>query len=503
MPNRAQPMPWRLLTGVGLGLALGSFDGAALMALFPYVAGGVSTSSNHALWTLDYFVVSWAVGITIMPWTSARFGSRWVFLGACLVAAVGSAISATTSNLWVLLISRDMEGLAAGLLVPLSQILFLRNTDPRRHGLITILWSNVMLIPFFLGPALGGFLAVALSYRWIFALSVPLWGLAAWLGAGAIPEEERQYPPAFDLLGFLLLYGGLTVLQIALDDGEQYGWWHSRFILHTGLVTLLLLLLFAWRERSAKHPLLQFHFFRHRNFWLGLLLLSLGWSFFVGWISILPLWAEETLGFNGWWASIILIPLGLAAVPLSSLMDRLRGPVGLHRLAALCFLLFALAYGTAYLSPMMGLIQLCWITFFMGLGTGALFVPLTMVMLSPIPREELGRASTTGNFFRVFSASLGVTLLSTFWTRGTALASSSLRSEWPQHHLLLPTPILFQYLQGVASSISINNLLRLSMWLCLGIAVIAYFFIQPEPRPESYVEEEEEVVEDGEASLME
>ncbi|WP_414040101.1 DHA2 family efflux MFS transporter permease subunit [Acidithiobacillus sp. M4-SHS-6] len=503
MSNSAQPMPWRLLAGVGLGLALGSFDGAALQAIFPYVAGGVSTSSDHAMWTLTYFVVNWAVGITIMPWTSARLGSRRAFLGACLIATVGSVISATTSNLWILLIGRAMQGIAAGLLVPLSQILFLRNTDPRRHGLITILWSNIMLIPFFLGPALGGFLAVTLSYRWIFTLSVPLWGVAAWLGAGAIPEEERQHPPAFDLLGFLLLYAGLMSLQVVLDNGEQYGWWHSRFILHIGLISLSLLLLFAWRERSAKHPLLQFHFFRHRNFWLGLLLLSLGWSFFVGWISILPLWAEETLGFNGLWASVILIPLGLAAVPLSSLMDRLRGPVGLHRLAALCFLLFALAYGTAYLSPMMGLAQLLWITFFLGLGTGSLFVPLTMVMLSPIPREELARASTTGNFLRVFSASLGVTLLSTFWIRGTALASNSLRSEWPRHHPVLPVPVLFQYLQGVASSLSIDSLLRLSMWLCLGIAVIAYFFIQPVQRPESYVEEEEDLVEDEATSLME
>lgn len=493
MTQRSETMPWMLFLGVGLGLAMGSFDGAAVQGIFPYIAGGVATSSDHALWALTYFIVNWSVGITLMPWTHARFGARQVFLGACSLATLGSLISASTGNLWILLLSRAMEGMAAGLLVPLSQSLFLRASPASQHGPVMVLWSNAMLVPFFIGPALGGYLAVTLGYRWIFALSVPVWLLAAWIGSGQIREERGPRPPGFDLLGFLLLYAGLMALQIVLDNGEQYGWWHSRFILRTSLVAIVFLALFAWREATARHPLLRFHYLRQRNYWLGLLLLCLGWALFMGWASLLPLWAEENLGFNGWWGSSILIPIGLAAVPLSILMDRLHGLVGLRRLASACFLLFALAYGTAYLSPMMSLGDLFWPVFLLGLGVGALFVPLTLIILSGVDKEEIPAASTTSNFIRVFSANIGVTLLEVFWTRGSALAESNMRAD-VQPLPGLPLPVLVQHLQSLAATLSLDNLLRLSMWVALAAAAVAYLFLISPRRlaataASSYVEE--------------
>jgi hypothetical protein len=72
---------WPLFAGGGLALGMGSFDGASVQGIFPYVAGGLSTSSDHALWTLTYFIVHWSLGITLMPWTTARFGMRRVFQG--------------------------------------------------------------------------------------------------------------------------------------------------------------------------------------------------------------------------------------------------------------------------------------------------------------------------------------------------------------------------------------------------------------------------------------
>ncbi|WP_337588875.1 MFS transporter [Acidithiobacillus thiooxidans] len=151
--ERIQPLSrtWPLFAGVALALGMGSFDGASVQGIFPYVAGGLSTSNDHALWTLTYFIVHWSLGITLMPWTTQRFGMRRVFQMAVMVAGIGTIISATTSNLWIMLLSRALEGIAAGLLVPLSQSLFLRHSPERQHGLVTIFWSNAMLVPFFSG----------------------------------------------------------------------------------------------------------------------------------------------------------------------------------------------------------------------------------------------------------------------------------------------------------------------------------------------------------------
>lgn len=496
--SRARLFP--LFAGVGLALGLGSFEGASVQGIFPYLAGGLSTSSDHALWALTYFIVHWSLGISLMPWTTARYGARRVFLVATAVAAAGSAISALTDNWWAMLASRGMQGIAAGLLVPLSQSVFLRYTPKSRHGLVTIFWSNAMLAPFFVGPAIGGWLSTGPGYRWIFGLAFPLWIFAARLGGRGIPEEDgRPLPPPFDFPGFILLYAGLMALQITLDQGEQYGWLHSRFIVQSSLAAVIFLLLFAWRESICRHPLLHFHYLLKRNYWLGLLLLCLGWALFMGWASVLPLWAEQNLGYNGLWGSVLLLPIGLGAIPLSMLMDRLQGLMGLRRLASLCFVLFAVAYGTAYLGPGMGLQGLFLPMLFIGLGVGMLFVPLTMIILAGIPAEEIPRAATTSNFIRVFSANIGVSLLSVYWTRGASVAASQLRAETPLPGPQGPWPLweLGRRLTIEAATLSLDSLFRISMWLALAAALASYFLLLSPARlrapdgPASYVEEEE------------
>ena len=498
------PQPVRLIAlfgGVGLALALGSFEGAGVQAIFPYIGGGLATSSYRALWTLTYFVVHWSLGITLMPWSTRRFGRRRVFQGAVWLAATGSLIGAFTHNLWVMLVSRAMEGLGAGLLVPLSQSVFLAATPARRHGIVTVFWSNAMLLPFFIGPAVGGWLATTVGFHLIFGLTVPLWLVALWAGGRGIRETvvlPVSEAPSFDFLGFALLYAGLMALQVVLDQGEQHGWWYSPFIRDASFAAVVCLYLFGWYEARARHPLLQFHYLRRRNYVLGLMLLSLGWALFMGWASILPLWAEEDLGYNGLWGGVLLLPVGLGALPMSAALDHLRGVFGLRRLASLSFLLLSGAYGTLSVHPGSALSDLFWPLLVLGLGVGILFVPLTMIIMSEIAVAAVPAAATTANFIRVFSANIGVTVLAVYWSRGSARASNALAAEISRYGHTTTGPLdgLQRFLVVEAHTVSLDNLLRLSMWLCLAGAFVAWFFLIP-PRAlpkasaHSFVEETE------------
>ncbi len=504
MSREPDPQPTRLVAlfgGVGLALALGSFEGAGVQAIFPYIGGGLSTSSYRALWTLTYFVVHWALGITLMPWSTRRFGRRPVFQGAVGLAAAGSLAGAFTHNLWIMLISRAMEGLGAGLLVPLSQSAFLAATPARRHGIVTVFWSNAMLLPFFVGPAIGGWLATTVGFHLIFGLTVPLWLVALWAGSRGIRETPvlpASKAPPFDFLGFALLYAGLMALQVTLDQGEQHGWWYSPFIRDASFAAAVCLYLFGWYEARARHPLLQFHYLRRRNYVLGLLLLSLGWALFMGWASILPLWAEEDLGYNGLWGGVLLLPVGLGALPLSAALDHLRGLFGLRRLASLSFLLLGGAYGTLSVHPGSALSDLFWPLVVLGLGVGILFVPLTMIVMSEIAVAAVPAAATTANFIRVFSANIGVTVLAVYWSRGSARASNALAAEVSRYgHTASGSLAALQgFLSVEAHTVSLDNLLRVSMWLCLAGAFIAWFFLipprtLPETSAHSFVEEAE------------
>lgn len=486
-----------MTAGLGLGLGLGSLAGGALQSIYPYVAGTLATSSDHAVWTLTYFVVHWALGITLMPWFSQKFGLKRLFLLAMVMLAVSSVLGIMAHSLMLMLIARAGQGISAGILVPLVQTLLLQHYPKRLHTLATSLWSNIMLVPFFLGPAFGGWLATNYSWIDIFWLVLPLSAASILLVQISLPEDRpRTRPPPFDIGGLALLWPGLIALQIVLDQGEQFGWFGSPFICHVAMLAALLLGLFIIWEMITPSPLLHLRFLARRNFGFGLLLLCLGWSIFVGWSSIMPLWSETDLGFNGWWGGVLLVPLALTAIPVAAMMGRLTRLFSLRMLAFGCFVIYAVAYYLGFFSPDVGLAATVPSELIQGLAVGMLFVPLTMIVLSDAAPEELAIASTTSNFIRVSSASLGVTLLTTLWQRRTEGFASQLRDNMPNeavhswmaqmhsqgmsHDASLA--LLAHTLQIQAETWSLDDALRLSAYLCAGAAVLALLLLRP-PRP--------------------
>jgi DHA2 family multidrug resistance protein len=483
-----------MTAGLGLGLGLGSLAGGGLQSIYPYVAGTLATSSDHAVWTLTYFLVHWALGIALMPWFSRKFGLKRLFLLCMIVLAASSALGIAASSLTMMLIARAAQGVSAGILVPLVQTLLLQHYPKRLHTLATALWSNIMLIPFFLGPAFGGWLATTYSWIDLFWLVLPFAALSIVLVQISLPEDRpKTRPPPFDLPGLILVWPGMIALQIVLDQGEQYGWFHSVFISHIALLAGLLLGLFIIWELIAPHPLLQLRYLARRNFGFGLLLLCLGWSIFVGWSSILPLWSETDLGFNGWWGGVLLVPLALTAIPIAAMMSRLTRVFSLRMLAFGCFLIYAFAYYLGFFSPEIGLAATMPSELIQGIAVGMLFVPLTMIVLSDVSPEELAIASTTSNFIRVSSANLGVTLLTTLWQRRTAHFAEGMRANMPADALHSwmarmqqqgmdrerATAALAHMVRLQAETWSLDDALRLSAYLCLGAAFLALLLLRP------------------------
>ncbi|OYW07478.1 MAG: MFS transporter, partial [Acidiphilium sp. 37-67-22] len=96
--------------GACLGLAAGSFCGGSLQSIYPYVAGRLATSSDHALWTLTYFLIHWALGIALMPWFARKLGFKSLFLASMIMLAVGAGMGILSHSLMTMLVARGVQG---------------------------------------------------------------------------------------------------------------------------------------------------------------------------------------------------------------------------------------------------------------------------------------------------------------------------------------------------------------------------------------------------------
>ena len=84
-------------------------------------------------------------------------------------------------------------------------------------------WTATGGVAAALGPVVGGLL-VAISWRWVFLVNVPVGIIALVVGWRHLPHIPGHPAPRPDALGALLVTGGVGALTFGLVMGGNWGW---------------------------------------------------------------------------------------------------------------------------------------------------------------------------------------------------------------------------------------------------------------------------------------
>ncbi|MFD0725381.1 MFS transporter [Lysobacter brunescens] len=209
-------------TTVGLVslVALVAFESMAVAAAMPTVARALDGLPLYAL-AFGITLATSVVGMVVGGQWSDRHGpatSLWPGL-ACFV--IGLLVAGLANDMRMLLAGRLLQGLGAGAisvsLFVLAGRCYPQSLRPRLFAAFSAAW----VVPSLLGPALSGWMADTIGWRWVF-LAVPLAALpAAWMlrpalrghadTAAQVPRRGRAAWACGAALGLCLLYlGGQT-----------------------------------------------------------------------------------------------------------------------------------------------------------------------------------------------------------------------------------------------------------------------------------------------------
>jgi DHA2 family multidrug resistance protein len=413
---------WIVAVAVMLPTVLEIIDTSVANVSLDHIRGSLSAGIDEAAWVLTSYLVSNAIIIPMTGWLARSFGRKRYLLFSLSLFTVASVLCGSSTNLGMLIFFRVLQGIGGGALQPLSQAILLESFPPKEHGIAMAIFGVGAMFGPIAGPLMGGYITDTLSWRWIFYVNLPIGLLAFFMVTMFIhdpPYLRRTEGLKVDAWGIALLTTGIGALQIVLDKGQREDWFRSDFILVLTAVSLLSLALFVIVELYyAEHPIVDLRAFRNISFGTGNAVMFISFFNLFGSIVLLPLYAQLLLGYTAFLAGLVLSPGGVAtllAMPIVGKLIVKRNPKFL-----LTFGVAVCAYSTYAMSRFSlgaDFSSLMWPRIYLGIGMGFLFIPLTTLTLSSIPKPQMGNATSIYNLLRNLGGSFGVAFATTMFAR--------------------------------------------------------------------------------------
>ncbi|MFG2089726.1 MULTISPECIES: MFS transporter [unclassified Spirillospora] len=286
------------------------------------------TSLSGLTWVITLYAVLFAALLAPAGRLADLVGRRTLYLwgvGLFTLASLGCAVA---PNVPVLLATRGVQGAAAAAMIPASLALLLRDTPAARRAGAIGLWSAAGAFAAAIGPSLGGVLVDQFGWRSLFIINVPF-GLAMLLGALRLPRTETGRGRLPDLLGTVLLGGGVGGVALGVTQTRDWAWTDAR--------TLALLIggaamVAAALMRSARHPVpaLEISLWRSRRFALANAASFLYGTALYSWLLLGVLYLTAEWDYSILKAGLASTPGALTATAAAITMGRLTGRIGVR-----------------------------------------------------------------------------------------------------------------------------------------------------------------------------
>lgn len=292
-------MAQRYLILITTVLATTLFTATMLVAstLLPQMQGAMLATQDEIAWTMTFNILATAVVTPMAGWLAARFGRRSVMVWCSVGFTLATLMCGAAGSLEELVFWRILQGGIGAPLVPLSQTILLDTFPPEQHGMVISIYGMSAVIGPVIGPALGGILSEAYSWRWAFYMIVPP-GAVICLGLRlALPPDGKTHRVPFDWFGFLSLSTAIACVQLALSRGQRLDWLESTEIVIELLVAAIALYVFIVHSMTAKAPFLSPRLVRDRNFLLGMVLVWVYGMLNFTPIVLLPALLQQHAGF--------------------------------------------------------------------------------------------------------------------------------------------------------------------------------------------------------------
>jgi EmrB/QacA subfamily drug resistance transporter len=421
----------RALSGLYVGMFVAILSSTIVINALPTVVADLHTGQTTYTWVITSTLLATTVSSPIWGKLADLTSKKALVQIGLLVFAAGSLLSGLAVNPATLIAARALQGVGAGGLLSLTQVIMATIISPRERGRYSGYMGAIVAVGTAGGPLIGGVIVDTswLGWRWCFFVVVPFAVLAMIVLQRSLDLPVQRRTVRVDWAGAALITSAASLLLIWVTfAGSDFAWlsWQTAVMVGGGV---LLGLGFVVAETRAAEPIVPLRLFRSRTVSLAVTAsLLAGIAMYAG-STFLSQYFQLSRDKSPTMAGILTLPLILALALASTVGGRIITATGRWKpflvlgaalLTAGTGLLGLLRHATPYWQIAVAMVLL-------GVGLGLTLQNLVLSVQNQVRLQDLGAASTSVSFFRTLGGTIGVSALgAVLANRVSAYASGDL-----------------------------------------------------------------------------
>ncbi|MEO3873812.1 MFS transporter [Nonomuraea sp. B12E4] len=398
---------WRVCWVTSLGLVLIGIAGSTLNVALPTVVRQFHAGPMEAGWILLSFLLVNTASLVFFGRVADLLGRREVYLAGFALFTLASLLAGLSPSVWFLIAMRVLQAVGAAMILANGTVIITDAFPPDRLSQGMGVYIGTLSVAQLAGPTLGGLIAEAAGWQWIFWVNVPAGLIAFGVGAAILRKMPRRDRQPVDALGNVLLFAALSAALLALSEAGSSGL-SSPVVLAGAAVFVVLVPLIVLAARRSPNPVLDLRLFGGRLLAYANLASFCNALARSALILVVALYFQAARGLGPFEAglSVLPVPVGIGlASPITGLLGQRVSP-------------YALSIGGAAMSATgLGALMLTadpatpyWVAgialFVAGCGSGTFLTGNTTQVMRALPSGSLGVV----NGFRVMIMNVGIVI---------------------------------------------------------------------------------------------
>ena len=305
---------------------IGVFNETILNVALNTLMDEMNVTAATIQWIITAYMIVVSVMVPVTAFLIQSFETKKLYLGAMSFLLIGTICAAFSGSFAMLLISRMMQAVGAGMMIPIMMNTILIVTPPEKHGSVMGIGSCAIQLGPALGPTISGYILQYFSWHSLFIILIPCIVICMICGYIYIVNVSKLTKPKLDIFSIVLStlgVGGIIYGLSTFSDAANIMATTIVFII--GIISLAV---FCVRQLSLKEPMLEIRTFKHSLFSIGVILLMISMMTVFTMNVMLPIFLQGALKSTTFLAALVLLPATLSNGFITLASGRLYDKIG-------------------------------------------------------------------------------------------------------------------------------------------------------------------------------